>query len=892
MFRTSIFALALLTAAPAFGQQKFDNQPIETKEQAHARMAVLQEQLAGLRLANAPLRQIDRLQSELDGLSQWLGGDLPANSGNGMQTATALSGVQLLSAPTCSATSTTNFPGTGGTILPAPPVITPLVLTTSVSGVGTFLWDLNLNTTITHTACGDLDITLTSPAGTTITVTTDNGGTNDNVFNGTVWDEAVTGLLNTAADRTYANNVTSTPLNPEGRFEAFRGEDPNGTWTLTVTDDTTANTGSVVAWSLDVVTSDAPVEATTNFTQSPAILIPTGAPTTTTGPCVPAVMAVAGLGTYMTSFTMYTEITHTFVNDLDMTLTTPAGTVLKVSTDAGLGEDNVYNGTTFTGDFTVALTDAVFVNNVVMVTASFEGASESLRGQDPNGNWTLNITDDASGDVGLLSRWDLDIKTATAPTTAGPTNFAGTTGPIPDFPPASPVTPTIFTTAVAGVGTYLWDVDLTTAIAHTAGADIDMTLTSPAGTVVKMTTDNGGTNDDVFNGTLWDDNSTDRVTDHVYANATLASPLSPEGRLTAFRGEDPNGIWTLTITDDVAGSDFGNLGSWSLDVSTLASAPGTVNGLFSNSPALVIPSTAPPVQVTDTIAASGLPLGIVEVEVSVTITHTWNADLNISLTSPAGTTTALTTANGGSNDNVFNGTLFDADALVVLTDHTFANNVAVPLASPEGSLGVFDGEDPNGNWVLTIDDTANGDGGILHTWSVSITTCPNNGNSICSNGTLGLDHTTACPCGNVGAADRGCAHSFDANGALLDASGSIAADTVILHSSFEPAASFTLFMQHNAPGDTVFHDGVLCAGGTLTRLRGRNAGVTQFQPPGEAIFPNSNFANDATLTLSSRGGTFPGSGATMFYAAFYRNASTTFCPPATANVTNGWTITW
>ena len=36
-------------------------------------------------------------------------------------------------------------------------------------------------------------------------------------------------------------------------------------------------------------------------------------------------------------------------------------------------------------------------------------------------------------------------------------------------------------------------------------SDLDITLTSPAGTVVTLTTDNGGTADDVFNGTLWDD---------------------------------------------------------------------------------------------------------------------------------------------------------------------------------------------------------------------------------------------------------------------------------------------------------------------------------------------------------------------------------------------------
>jgi len=156
----------------------------------------------------------------------------------------------------------------------------------------------------------------------------------------------------------------------------------------------------------------------------------------------------------------------------------------------------------------------------------------------------------------------------------------------------------------------------------------------------------------------------------------------------------------------------------------------------------------------------------------------------------------------------------------------------------------------------------------------------------CTNASLTVDHTTLCPCANPGAPGNGCAHSFDVNGANMNATGTAAADDVILDATNMPASAFCLMMQHDALGDTVFHDGVLCAGGTLTRLRGRNA------VGGQAIFPNSAFPNDATLTLSQRGGVTVGSGARRYYAAFFRNASTTFCPPATANVTNGWVIDW
>jgi subtilisin-like proprotein convertase family protein len=410
-----------------------------------------------------------------------------------------------------------------------------------------------------------------------------------------------------------------------------------------------------------------------------------------------------------------------------------------------------------------------------------------------------------------------------------------------------------------------------------------MTLTSPAGTTVTISTDNGGTNDDVFNGTVWDDSAADLVADYVYTNLVAVPTLAPEGRLAAFRGQDPNGTWTLTVTDDTDLA-LGDVSTWSLDVATLTTAPASTPTTYSQSPNLAIPSNVV-FTGTDTIAASGLETYVIDIEVYVEVTHTWSADVNLSLTSPSGTIVQLTTLNGAGNDNVYNGTLFTAAVTDSVTDHVYANLVTATPLSPEGGLDTLIGQDPNGNWTLTVFDPVAADGGTFVRWDLTIKTCVGAGNAFCTNGSLGIDHTTMCPC-TPGAPGNGCGHSFDPNGANISATGSSAADTVVLHSQFEPVSSFTLFMQHANPGDTVFHDGVLCAANPLIRLRGRAAVA------GEAFFPNSNFANDSTTTLSTRGMTFPGSGATMRYAAWYRNASSTFCPPATANVTNGWVITW
>ncbi|MBK7876872.1 MAG: hypothetical protein IPJ77_14195 [Planctomycetes bacterium] len=69
--------------------------------------------------------------------------------------------------------------------------------------------------------------------------------------------------------------------------------------------------------------------------------------------------------------------------------------------------------------------------------------------------------------------------------------------------------------------------------------------------------------------------------------------------------------------------------------------------------------------------------------------------------------------------------------------------------------------------------------------------------------------------------------------------------------------------------------------GTLVRMRTKplSAGAASFPGPGDRA-------------LDVAGGTPLGSGLTGYYFTFYRNSSAAFCPPATANATNGYRITW
>ena len=109
---------------------------------------------------------------------------------------------------------------------------------------------------VNHSWIGDLIFKLKSPLGTTVTFfdrpgvpTTTVGCNSNNLFNLTLDDWAALPVENQCGVDTNAGPLTGafTPNNP---LAAFNGENPNGTWTLTASDNAGSDTGSVRAWSL------------------------------------------------------------------------------------------------------------------------------------------------------------------------------------------------------------------------------------------------------------------------------------------------------------------------------------------------------------------------------------------------------------------------------------------------------------------------------------------------------------------------------------------------------------------------------------------------------------------------------------------------------------------
>jgi len=112
-----------------------------------------------------------------------------------------------------------------------------------VSGLDT-IDDVNILLNLDHSWTGDLDIFLISPEGTRVELTSDNGGAANNYNNTEFDDEATDSITSGSAPFTGV-------FRPEGSLADFDGENPNGTWTLEINDDTFWDTGTLFNWHIE-----------------------------------------------------------------------------------------------------------------------------------------------------------------------------------------------------------------------------------------------------------------------------------------------------------------------------------------------------------------------------------------------------------------------------------------------------------------------------------------------------------------------------------------------------------------------------------------------------------------------------------------------------------------
>lgn len=143
---------------------------------------------------------------------------------------------------------------------PVVPVTIPdgppsLVTSTLVIPDDIRIGQLRVAVDLTHNFMADLDVTLTAPDGNTVALFTDVGSV-------TVASQTRMNMMlddNAAIPIGQFVVVSGLVFRPElqTRLEWFKGQQAQGTWTLTIRDDATADGGTLNGWSLIVVEDDA-----------------------------------------------------------------------------------------------------------------------------------------------------------------------------------------------------------------------------------------------------------------------------------------------------------------------------------------------------------------------------------------------------------------------------------------------------------------------------------------------------------------------------------------------------------------------------------------------------------------------------------------------------------
>ena len=150
----------------------------------------------------------------------------------------------------------------------------------------------------------------------------------------------------------------------------------------------------------------------------------------------------------------------------------------------------------------------------------------------------------------------------------------------------------------------------------------------------------------------------------------------------------------------------------------------TVN-TYSNSSTIAIPDNACPATVNRTFSV-GTSYAVGDVDIGILLDHTYRRDLEITLTSPTGTTVTLMDYVGGSANNL--NVRFDDEATGgSITSHTGTDPLTPVYNStktPQSSLSAFDGENAQGTWTLKICDQQGIDTGSFRRADLYLTQPP------------------------------------------------------------------------------------------------------------------------------------------------------------------------
>ncbi|MFD0861144.1 reprolysin-like metallopeptidase [Sungkyunkwania multivorans] len=466
------------------------------------------------------------------------------------------------------------------------------------------------------------------------------------------------------------------------------------------------------------------------------------------------------------SLTKATDVTlNVFdTNFSTLTLTAPAAGATDVFADMAMFEWSAdSNATEY--DIEIA-SDAGFSSIVDSATLSTTSYSSTALATGTAYWWRVRPKNDCGDGAFASSNFE------TAVIICASYDAADTPLAIPDSDPDG-----VTSTAFVGQPIEITDVNVTINVTHTWDADLTITITSPSGTTVELTSGNGGSGDNYTN-TVFDDDATTPIT---AGSAPFTGSFQPEGSLAAFNGEISNGDWILSASDSAL-FDTGTIDSWSIEVcgeplpdadndsitddfdncpnnANVDQADNDLDGIgdacdndndndgipnsedncpFNFNPAQVdsdgdgvgdvcqedcttsAASGAVPVSVDNVLPAElrvevAEDVLITDINVTIDISHTWVSDLTIALKGPDGTTVILADQVCGSNANVL--ATFDDEGAPLSCG---SDPAIIGVVIPGESLSAFNGKSSAGNWDLIVIDSFAGDDGTINSVSLEI----------------------------------------------------------------------------------------------------------------------------------------------------------------------------
>ena len=443
--------------------------------------------------------------------------------------------------------------------------------------------DVNIGLNVQHSWLGDLVIDVTHNGITVRLKSRTLAETCDN-FTGTVFDDegepyATYECPHTGCFTTY----DSESCFGNGLLSEFDGLDAGGDWTIRIADQFPLDAGMLLDWSICV--NAIPVieacECPNPIYDSGHLRIPipdgsatnrcdpTGGPTHT-------ITVPAGAGT-VSDVNVSVLIGHTFVGDLVISLTHAGTTVILKSNAPATYEDGCANlQTTFDDEGEQYVSGACphygctrpydignCLTNVLL--SAFDGMPAE-------GDWTLTVADNFSGDAGTLYHWALCLNSPDAlpvvcDACAEETFPSGILDlPIPDNAGTADclaeggISHTITLPPSSG---HVEDVNIGVKVQHPAGYDLIMDVTHNGVTVVlKSIYGVGCQNLDV----VWDDEGEM----WLYGNCAhgdcyrtrMDASCPGISLLSAFDGMPAEGDWVLRIADRNADWGSGSLQEW------------------------------------------------------------------------------------------------------------------------------------------------------------------------------------------------------------------------------------------------------------------------------------------------------------------------------------------